>query len=194
MEQTELLSPLSELIRSAARAPHIDTTRLIEYFGTVNYATNERVLAEMRDLLDISSEELTLMVTSTGGPTGTAMSFFDTVRLIVRPHLTTIGAGDVDSSGVIIFLTGDTRYITPHTTMLLHPAGRVFEGGKRLTARELSAMAREDTLKDRQYAEVVASRSREQLTARAVMSLMQHHSILTPTQIVAYGLADAILE
>jgi len=175
--------------------PHIDLTRTAEYFGMVNYATNERVITEIRDLVISSPKErITLQENSAGGPTGTAMSFYDTMRYIVKPRLITIGSGDVDSSGIIIFLTGDKRYITPHTTLLLHLAGRHFDEGKRYTAGEMDAMLREDRLKDFQYASILAECSHDRLTREQVLLMMEKNTILTPLELVTYGLADRILE
>lgn len=181
--------------RTSRKRPVLDHARTVEYFGTVNYATNERVLTEIRELvLFDASAPITLQVTSPGGPTGTAMSFYDTIRGILKPRLTTIGSGDVDSSGIIIFLAGDTRYVTPHTTLLLHPAGRHFDEGVRYTTLEMDAMLREDRLKDFQYASVVAERSQGRLASDQVLAMMEAHTILTPLELVAYGLADAVLE
>lgn len=168
--------------------------RTVEYMGVVNYATTERVIEEVRRLHEANQqEEVVLAVTSAGGPTGIAMSFYDHMRSVLHPRLVTIGSGDVDSSGIIIFLTADRRYVTPNTTLLFHRAGRIFEGGKRLTADELDAMVREDRLKDFQYASVVAERSHGRLTAQKVLALMDTQTILTPLELVAYGLADAVL-
>jgi ATP-dependent protease ClpP protease subunit len=168
--------------------------RMVEYLGTVNYATSERVLSQIKDLLLLSREEITLLVTSTGGPSGTAMSFYDTIRHVLQADITTVGSGDVDSSGILIFLAGTTRYVTPNTTLLLHLAGRVFDGGTRFSAPEMEAMLREDKLKDFHYASIVASNSRGLLTTEAVLSLMERTTILTPPELVALGLADSILE
>jgi ATP-dependent protease ClpP protease subunit len=172
-----------------------DPTRTVEYFGVVNYTTTERVIEEIRDLaLENPEQDIVLAVTSAGGPTGIAMSFFDHMRLVLKPKLVTIGSGDVDSSGIIIFLSGDVRHVTPNTTLLLHRAGRTFEGGKRFTAGELDAMVREDNLKDYQYASVVAERSHDRLTTEKVLAMMDANTILTPIELVALGLADAVLE
>ncbi len=148
----------------------------------------------MAALIEVSpEEEIGLFVTSPGGSTGIAMSFYDSVRHIVRPRLVTIGSGDVDSSGVIIFLTGERRYVTARTSFLLHPAGRVF-GNQRYTTREMEAMCAEDRLKDQQYATVVAENARAgQLTPSDVLEMMERHTVLSPADFLSYGLADAIL-
>ncbi len=190
-------SPLSisEVLEGAGARPIFPVERMCEYFGVVNYATNERVLTALKNLSKkFPTDSLYLMVTSAGGPSGTAMSFYDMVHSVLRPALTTIGSGDVDSSALLIFLTGERRYVTKHTTALLHRAGREFEPGKRVTSQELAAMAREDALKDEQYAAIVAERSHGILQQHQVLELMDANTTLTPDEFVAYGLADSILE
>lgn len=169
--------------------------RSLEYFGLVNYATTERVIEEIRKfVIEDPYEEIYLTVTSAGGPTGTAMSFYDHMRSVLHPPLVTIGSGDVDSSGILIFLSGEKRYLTKNTTLLLHRAGRCFEPGTRFTAAEIEAMFREDNLKDYQYACVVAERSNGRLDTEMVLALMDKNTVLTPFEMITYGLADYIIE
>jgi ATP-dependent protease ClpP protease subunit len=189
-------SPLTitEVLEGASAKPLFPIDRMVEYFGVVNYATNERVLNNIKELIRaFPSDTLYMMVTSAGGPSGTAMSFYDAVRHIVRPSLATIGSGDVDSSGLIIFLTGERRYVTRHTTALLHLAGRVFDSGKRMTAVEMEAVLREDRIKDEQYASIVAERSNGRLTKEKVLTLMQNNTTLLPEDFVRFGLADSVI-
>jgi ATP-dependent protease ClpP protease subunit len=168
-------------------------TRTLRYIDSVSRSLNEQVLKDMGRLLDVSlEEEIGLLVTSPGGTTGTAMNFYDTVRYILKPSLVTIGSGDVDSSGVILFLSGTRRYISKRTTVLLHPAGRVF-GNQRYTTQEMEAMLVEDCMKDEQYASVVAENSKGRLTTQEVLALMVQHTVLSPETVVGLGLADAVL-
>lgn len=190
---------ITQLVRKSPRAPKklpdFPPERMLEYLGMVNYATCERVIEEIRELLrEDPSGAINLLVTCAGGPSGTAMGFYDTVRSVLKPKLTTIGSGDVDSSGVIIFLAGDTRYVTKNTTLLFHLAGGSFEGSKRYTASEIDAILREYRLKDFQYASIVAERSKGRLTSQQVLSMMEKNTILTSLELVSYGLADAILQ
>jgi len=196
-ENKLIASPLTiaDVLEGAAVKPLFPIERMTEYFGVINYATNERVLNTLKHFTKkFPTGSLYLLITSAGGPSGTAMSFYDTVRSMIRPTLTTIGSGDVDSSALIVFLTGEKRFVTKHTTSLLHRAGRVFEDGKRLTIKEMDAILREDSLKDEQYASIVAERSGGKLTKEKVLELMEACTTLTPKELVAYGLADAILD
>jgi ATP-dependent protease ClpP protease subunit len=178
--------------------------RTLRYIGSVTRVTSERILKEIGSMMGSSheqlrhsehpqqSKEIALFVSSPGGMTGVAMSFYDTVRHVLKPDLVTIGSGDVDSSGVIIFLSGSKRYVSARTTMLLHPAGRIF-GNQRYTTQEMEAMLAEDKLKDEQYAQVIADNSKGQLTRDEVLLMMHKHTVLSPSKMLEFGLADAIL-
>lgn len=189
----ELTMPITQT--SHAAKPVFSRARTIRYVGPVTRIQTERTLKQIEKLLDASpEEEMVLFITSTGGPTGTAMSFYDTITSLLQPRLVTIGSGDVDSSGIILFLSGERRYISARTTLLLHPAGRRFDPQVRYTVREMEAMAAEDHLKDLQYATIVARASRGMLAVDRVLSMMEQHTILSPDALVEFGLADAVLE
>lgn len=191
--KTTLLEATS--IAPQTAEPIFARSRTVRYIGPVTRAGTERALLQIEKLLDKSpEEEMYLFVTSTGGPTGTAMSFFDTIATLLKPRLTTIGSGDVDSSGIILFLAGEKRYVTARTTMLLHPAGRRFDSGSRYTVREMEAMLAEDRLKDEQYASVVANASGGTLSVEAVLNMMEEHTVLSPQDMLKIGLADGILQ
>lgn len=194
METTlmDMVAPLTQL--APLTRPVFPRERTVRYVGPVTRPATERTLKQIEKLIDASREEdIYLFVTSTGGPSGMAMSFFDTITAMLQPRLTTIGSGDVDSSGVILFLSGNYRYITAHTTLLFHPAGRRFDGTMRYTVQEMEAMLAEDRLKDRQYAEIVAAASRGKLGVEQVEHMMARHTVLSPDELVALGLADAVL-
>ncbi len=182
----------TDLVHTSQTNTLPDPTRTLRYIGAVTRVTTERTLKDIQHLMDAGSTEIALFVSSPGGTTGVAMSFYDTVRHILQPNLVTIGSGDVDSSGVIIFLSGTRRLVTARTTMLLHPAGRVF-GNQRYTTQEMEAMLAEDKLKDEQYADVIAKNSKGMLTRDGVLSMMHAHTVLSPSKMVELGIADAVL-
>jgi len=171
-----------------------DPHRTIQWIGGVSGCTLAEVTEKIQSLiLESPLEPINLLVTSHGGPTGIGMSFYDSMRSIYKPNLYTIGSGDVDSSGIIVFLSGARRFLTPNTTLLLHLAGRTFDMPKRLTTPELESIIKEDKLKDFQYASVIADRSGGQLTVQKVLNLMAHNTVLTPTEAVKLGIADSVL-
>ncbi|MDB5237696.1 MAG: peptidase ClpP [Parcubacteria group bacterium] len=192
-KDTSVLSPI-RIDPASLTKPYFSRARTVRYIGSVTRATNEQALKEIDALQVIAPEdEIALFVTSTGGATGTAMSFYDMLRHVSKPKLVTIGSGDVDSSGIIIFLTGQKRYITKNTTLLFHAAGRTFDSAQRLTTREMEAMLAEDRLKDEQYASLIAENSRGMLTENEVLEMMKQETVLSPDELVSFGLADAVL-
>ncbi len=167
----------------------------VEWLGGVNHDNLERTLAEIKHLMiNKPKEEIYLLVNSGGGPTGIGMSFYDAMTTWLKPKLTTIGSGDVDSSGIIIFLSGERRYITKNTTLLFHLAGRTFGTDKRFTTKDMEAMLKEDTLKNYQYASVVARGTNGKYTTEQILDLMTQNTIITPQEAVQMGLAHKILE
>lgn len=168
--------------------------RTIQWIGGVNGS----ILADVTDkihslILESPTEAIHLIVTSHGGPSGIGMSFYDSMRSIYKPNLVTIGSGDVDSSGIVIFLAGEKRYLTPNTTMLLHLAGRTFDTPKRFTTPEMESIVKEDKMKDFQYASIISERTNGQLTIQEVLDLMANNTVLTPADAVELGIAHAII-
>jgi ATP-dependent Clp protease, protease subunit len=189
--EPQLLTPAQVVSpQSFALSPE----RTVHWMGGVNYQNLSYTMDRISELLiERPSEAIKLVVTSHGGCTGVGMSFYDSIRRIYKPKLITIGTGDVDSSGIIIFLAGEKRYLTPNTTMLLHMAGRTFDNSKRHTVKDMESMIREDKIKDEQYAAVVAERSGGKLTVGEVFKLMRQNTILTPEQAIELGLAHGVI-
>ncbi len=173
----------------------INPDRAIHWLGSVNYDAVQNITADIKQLSKENPREyIDLVISSPGGASGIAMSFYDTMKLLYKPRLRTIGSGDVDSSGIIIFLSGSKRYLTPHTTLLFHLAGRCFENGKRFTTVEMESILKEDKLKDYYYACIVAEKSGNKLLPQQVLEMMHAGTVLTAHEAVEHGLADAVIE
>lgn len=169
--------------------------RTVEWFGGVNYDNLHFVTNEIKRLqLEDAVDEIHLLINSYGGPTGVGMSFYDTVKSLLKPNLVTLGSGDVDSSGVIVFLSGEKRFLTKNTTLLFHLAGRTFEGGRRVTTADMEAMLKEDKLKDYQYACVVSDAMGGRYSPEKILDLMAKTTIITAAEAVAMGLAHKVIE
>ncbi len=180
--------------QSAVATISINPSRTLEWFGGVNHDNLRDVVVQMKELLAENVEEgITLLINSHGGATGIAMSFYDTVRTLFKPQLTTIGSGDVDSSGIIIFLAGGKRYLTRNTTLLFHLAGRTFGTEKRFSTADLEDILKEDRLKDYQYACVVSDATLGRSTPERILELMRQNTVLTSEEAVSLGLAHKVL-
>jgi ATP-dependent Clp protease, protease subunit len=169
--------------------------RMIEWLGGVNHDRLAEALSNIKNLLiEDPQEEIQLVINSPGGATGIGMSFYDAMRGYLRPNLTTIGSGDVDSSGIIVFLAGNKRFITKNTTLLFHLAGRNFGTDKRFSTKDMEDMLKEDRLKDYQYACVVSDATQGRYTPEDILGLMRETTVLTAEEAVNMGLAHKVLE
>jgi ATP-dependent Clp protease protease subunit len=188
-------APQQELWTTASpEAQSLNHARIIEWFGGVTHENLRQTVGKLKDLLaDDAHAEVTLLVNSPGGATGIAMSFYDTVRAVLKPSLTTIGTGDVDSSGVIVFLSGTRRYLTRNTTLLFHLAGRTFGTEKRFSTADLEDILKEDRLKDYQYACAVSDATQGRLTPEKVLQMMKKNTVLTAEEAVSLGIAHKVL-
>lgn len=180
--------------RNSSRPLIVNPERTLEWLGGVNYDNLEKTFSGIKSLLSENPEdEIYLLVNSYGGVTGIGMSFYDAVNTWLKPNLVTIGSGDVDSSGVIILLSGKRRFLTKNTTLLLHLAGRTFEGGKRFSSLDLENALKEDRLKDYQYACVVADATGGRYSPEKILDLMAQNTLLTAEEAVNMGLAEKVL-
>lgn len=177
-----------------AEPSRLDPVRTVEWLGGVTHANLGLVLGKMKELLiDDAQAEVNLIVNSPGGATGIAMSFYDTMRSILKPNLTTIGTGDVDSSGIIVFLAGEKRYLTRNTTLLFHLAGRTFGTEKRFSTADLEDILKEDKLKDYQYACVVSDAMAGRYSPEKVLDMMARNTVLTADEAVSLGIAHKVI-
>lgn len=169
--------------------------RTVEWLGGVNYENLQNAFSKIKSLLEHDrEEEIHLLVNSYGGVTGVGMSFYDAVKSWLKPNLVTIGSGDVDSSGIIVFLAGAKRYLTKNTTLLFHLAGRTFAEGKRYSTTDMENMLKEDKLKDYQYACVISDATAGRYSPEKILDLMAHNTVFTSEEAVSMGLAHKVLD
>jgi ATP-dependent Clp protease protease subunit len=64
-------------------------------------------------------KELLLMICSSGGELESAFALIDVIRSSSIP-VKTVGLGQIASAGLMIFLAGRTRVLTPNTSILSH--------------------------------------------------------------------------
>ncbi len=168
--------------------------RILSWFGGVTYENLEKTIEGIKKLLSQNTEqEVCLLINSYGGVTGIAMSFFDFVNSLFNLKLVTVGSGDVDSSGIIVFLAGRERILTKNTTMLLHLAGRTFDQSKRFSTADMENMLKEDKLKDYQYASLLAEATGDKYSTEHILGLMAQSTILTAEEALHMGLAHRII-
>ncbi|MDO8495416.1 MAG: ATP-dependent Clp protease proteolytic subunit [bacterium] len=174
--------------------PKTNLERTVEWTGSIDQEMSNKISSKIKTLIRKDPHQnINLIITSPGGPTGVGMSFYDLMTKVIRPNLCTIGSGDVDSAAIIVFLAGQKRILTKNTTLLLHKAGRTFNSSKRFTTTEISSILKEDTLKDNQYAALLAQASKGKLSHARALRFMEKGMVLEPKEALRFGLADQII-
>jgi len=107
-----------------------DTVRpIVEWILTENHVVKKK------------KKELLLMICSSGGELEAAFALIDVIRSSTIP-VKTVGLGQIASAGLMIFLAGKTRVLTPNTSILSHQ----YSWGSEGKHHELWAMTKEFNL------------------------------------------------
>ncbi len=171
---------------------NLNLNRVVPWFGPVNTENMAKVTAELVKLHKEDREaRITLAMTSAGGWSSIGFSFYDLIRGMKLP-LDTIGSGFVDSMGVIIFLAGEQRFVTPHTNMLIHEARRYFQDKETVTRRDARANQEESDLYQSFYSGIVQERTGGRIVPAKLEEMMLHNTVLNPDQMIELGIAHEL--
>lgn len=171
----------------------MDFERMITFMGRVEDKTCNETLSKIKELHLKNDHPITLTVTSHGGSVPMSLAFYDIIRLM-RPNLRTIASGCVDSSAVIIWLSANTRAITPHTQMTLHPGSRSFGRDEKSTQQALECSIVGLAAYEKHYLQILVDSSRGKLSRAHAKRLNQKHTVLLPDDLLKLGLAQEITE
>lgn len=138
-----------------------------------------------------AGEEIQLLVASRGGSVAYALSFYDIVTQSNLP-LTTIGTGHVASSAIIVWLAGNRRLLTPHSTIFFHEISLTFADNACFDVTEMSARMRTMKIHERYITSIMTRRSGGKLNRIQSLDLMKNEAVLTPKQAMKLGLAHGI--
>lgn len=173
----------------------IDYDRSLALFGLVS---DESVAATLGSILDLLKKvdrwkKIFLNLKSHGGSLSSAFTFYDIVRFVWRPDdLVVIGSGDVSSSGVIILLAGNERYLTPNTGIFIHAPTLTIDS---TTLDKSTAGINTETLSlcTELYANILVERSDGKLTPEQARGMMKEEVILTPAEAYKFGLIHGVI-
>jgi ATP-dependent protease ClpP protease subunit len=94
----------------------------VSFSAEINVKTTEALLATMSNLVNQRVPEVYLMLSTPGGNVMNGMNLYNVLRGLPF-HLTTHNVGNVDSIGNAVFLAGERRFASPHSTFMFHGVG-----------------------------------------------------------------------
>jgi len=133
---------------------NIDIDNRIIY--VVSDTTQEQAVQFEKNLKFLSDldkkKPISIIIISDGGDWYAGQSMYDAVIACESPIIT-IATGSVASAATIVFLAGDTRLVSPHTTFLVHDVTHSSEAKATDVEAELKAVKRQGHVMWGLYAE-----------------------------------------
>lgn len=169
--------------------------RMVYWLGAVNQDNYEKVVEKMMKLLKEDADEwITLLITSSGGSRAVSGAFYDLMKYVFKPHLRTVGLGEVDSCAVLIFIAGEERLVAPRTTCYFHEMARSFDEKTHLRAAELREITKEVAYTQDLQARAVAECTHGKLQPKEIVHMMERETSLSAEEMVKMGIAHRILD
>jgi len=94
----------------------------VSFSAEINANTTESLLATMANCANQNVAEVCLMISTPGGNVMNGMNLYNVLKAMPF-KLTTHNVGNVDSIGNAVFLAGEHRYASPHSTFIFHGVG-----------------------------------------------------------------------
>jgi ATP-dependent Clp protease, protease subunit len=111
-------------------------TVYVSFSAEINASTSESLIATMANCANAGVAEVRLLLSTPGGFVMNGMNVYNFLRALPC-NLVTHNVGNVDSIGNAIFLAGDERYASPHSTFMFHGVGFDTEPGHRMEEKSL---------------------------------------------------------
>ena len=164
--------------------------RQIEVVGVVDSAMTYSLCQQLRYLQqDDPLSEITVFFNSPGGSVVDGMAIYDVMQAISCP-IRTVCLGQAASMAALLFISGDTREMLPHATVMIHDpliAGGV--GGSALTIKAIA----DNLMRTRDIASQIIARHTGH-SIEEVQAVTATDTYFEAAEAVAWGLADRVIE
>lgn len=153
--------------------------------------SSEEIAKTLEDI--INKKRNILIIKSSGGNVSSAMAFYDTIRNVYKKELTVIGVGQISSSAIILFCTGEKRLVGKNSFMLLHSITTSY-GTKNPTTKDKKEGDDQKIILENLYAKIISETTKGKLSPERVKAMMNKSTTLTAPEIVKFGIATDILD
>jgi len=180
-----------ETLKSQQSIPvdrHLFDARQVMIVGQVSMDMARDVCQRLLALSHVSSDPITVIVSSPGGHVESGDMIHDTIGMI-RPNVNILGTGWVASAGALIYISVpvERRFCTPNTRFLLHQPS----GGAGGAATDIEIQARE-IIKMRERLNKLFSEATGQPIERIAKDTDRDYWMGTE-EAIAYGLVGRVV-
>lgn len=173
-----------------------DKDRVFYWIGNVDEKNLSRAIEKFRSLETSKRKMKTpahMVISSAGGDTSSGFAFYDYIRNISHTELTCIGFGEIKSAGIIVFLAGNRRLITPNTFFFFHES-QLPEYGKSVPPIvEMRADLFLVDLEENQYAAIISQATGGRHSVKEIRQWSKDCRVFTAEEAVETGLAHEII-
>lgn len=163
----------------------------LSFSAEVSQKTTESLLGVCAQYANQGLDKLVLLFSTPGGSVMNGLTIYNVLRSLPYP-IVTHNVGQVNSIGNVVFLAGDERYATPHSTFMFHGVG--FDVNKPTRFEEKKLRERLDSIQSDQdrIAEILIERS--EITDDHARELFLEAQTKNPTFALDHGLVHDIRE
>jgi ATP-dependent Clp protease, protease subunit len=164
-------------------------TVYVSFSAEINANTTESLIATMANCANEHVGEVYLMLSTPGGTVMNGMNLYNVLRSMPFA-LTTHNVGNVDSIGNAVFLAGEKRYASPHSTFMFHGVAFGTEGGAQVDEKRAKEMLGGIQADQKRIGSIIGERSN--LQPEQVAALFLEAQTKDATFAVSTGIVDEI--
>jgi ATP-dependent Clp protease protease subunit len=169
----------------------IKTNRVVQWFGPIDTEKFNKVSADIVRLWGAEESEIFLFINSTGGDASIGFAFYDLIKAM-KIKLVTVAIGEADSMAIIVFLAGERRLVTPHTSMLFHQPSRSFPANRSIPSRSMRAGVEEMGRMEHWYSNIIEKETGGKLSTQTAIDKQLLEESMDPKTMIEWGLAHEL--
>jgi ATP-dependent protease ClpP protease subunit len=169
----------------------IKTNRVVQWFGPIDTEKFNRVTSDIVRLWKDEEADIFLFINSAGGEASIGFAFYDLMKAL-KIKLTTVAIGEVDSMAIIVFLTGEHRLVSPHTSMFFHQPSRSFAANRPMPSRSMRAGVQEMDRMELWYANIIERETGGKLSSQAAIDKQLTEESVDSETMIKLGLAHEL--
>lgn len=163
----------------------------VSFSAGIDQNSTESLIALMAKYATQGIGEVYLMMSTLGGQVINGINLYHALRAMPF-KLITHNVGSINSIGNAIFLAGEERYASPHTTFMFHGVGVTAQAGTRLESKMLRERLDAIDADERRIAAIIQERT--QITDEEAAELFLEAKTKDTAYAVARGIVHDIRE
>ncbi len=153
-------------------------TTYLNYFDSINEAKVKAVMASLAELINKQRPDaLYILLSSDGGMVSAGITLYNYLRSLPL-ELIMHNTGNIDSIGNVVFLAGNTRYASLHSSFMFHGITQNFNEKVSLTKRQLLEVLSSIEASEAKIAGIITERSK--MSAEEVRGLFEKGETKSP--------------